>query len=856
MTSDATHPEHPVDDILSRGRLGSYRIRKELGHGGMGLVYLAEQEGLDRLVALKVVRPHLAVNPDLMARFVREYTTHAKLEHPNIVRFFDAGQADGFHYCAMEYLEADPLDQVIQDHDTTSDFALARQVARSLASALVYLHGQGTFHRDIKPSNVMVERGSGRIVLMDFGLVKPKDVTQLTRVGKTVGSPRYMAPETLQGAPADSRTDIYQVGVTLFQVATGRPAFEAPDLTALAAMILYGDPVSARALCPLVPEGMDRLIQNCMARLPDDRYQDGDALRQDVVRLEAGLPVRILAAPVEEAPAPPGTPSGSGAAPRLTTGSLAAVSAQHSRVNSGSASFSSSHPSVSGGHSSSLTFTPTGRIPPILPLLALGALASFVPFFLSSGGVSYRAEHVRAIPGVRAALLRWRGEPAYPPKVLVRPAGREDPDLVRIFLGQPAANGEDSEVVLEPLDPELTYEARIAFPGGAVSIPHQLPRVAADEPRVDVDLGYDDEGVAVRLRCHPPIRGSLRYRAHGSWREVGLGNEFRRDHDLRLPAPPDRGAWEDVTLSARAVGLARNIPLPPIPGRSLRRESIAGQIEALDMSALARAVRSAQQEATRALTRDEVLALVSIPGLKGLLADLEASGGLSSGPGADRRLFEALQRLEAVDAVLDAKEHPRVLQLPRAYPGVVRFAYPAERPAGGVRVGHWEIGEATSFLPQNGSKSSQTILQIYTGTTSTQRHEDVDMSIPLRGSLSPQGRSGIAVLARNLHPEYLFRFTFDGGPQLALWNESRSFPGLFWAQMAGLGRGDEVALAEAIQAHQNWIYAEFPAGWLEPPRTQLHMQLESHAGVSPDFLVDAYEVWIWPEAPPFPGQSS
>jgi hypothetical protein len=593
-----------------------------------------------------------------------------------------------------------------------------------------------------------------------------------------------------------------------------------------------------------------------MARNPDDRYQDGEALRQDVGRLEAVLPVRLLAVPVEEQPpAMPGTPSGSGASPRFSTGSMARMSAQHSRVTSGSVSFSSSLPAVSGGHSASMAVPPTTRMPPILPLLVLGALASFVPFFLSGGDGGYRAEHVEAVPGIRAALLRWHADPVYPPKVLVRPAGRDDPDLVRIFLGEAPSDGELCEVVLEPLDPELTYEARIAFPGGAVSIPHELPRIAADEPRVDVDLGYDEEGVSVRLRCHPPVRGSLRYRAHGTWREVGLGSEFRRDHELRLPAPPDRGAWEDVTLSARAVGLVRNIPLPPIPGRSLRRESIARQIEALDMTSLVGAVRTARKEADRELTRDEVLTLVDIPGLKDLLEDLESSGGLSSGPGADRRLYEALQRLEAVDAVLAAKEHPRTLLLPRAYSQVTRLAYPKERPQapGGVRVGHWVIGESTSFMPSNGSKSSQTILQIYTGTTSTKRHQEQELVVPVPGDLPPEGRSGMAILARNLHPEYLFRLTFDGGPQVAVWNDAKAFRGLFWAQMAGIDKGDEVALTEAIEAHQNWVYLEFPSRWLTPPRSRLHMQLESQAGVTPDFLVDAYEVWIWPEAPPFPG---
>ena len=110
----------------------------------------------------------------------------------------------------------------------------------------------------------------------------------------------------------------------------------------------------------------------------------------------------------------------------------------------------------------------------------------------------------------------------------------------------------------------------------------------------------------------------------------------------------------------------------------------------------------------------------------------------------------------------------------------------------------------------------------------------------------------MAILVRNLHPEYLFRFTFDGGPQLGVWNETRSFPGLFWAQMAGIDKDDQVAFTEAIRKHQNWIYAEFPRSWLQAPRTRLHMQLESHAGVSPDFLVDAYEVWVWERAPDFP----
>ncbi len=262
-------------------RLGPYQIEGPLGAGGMGEVYLARDTRLERTVAIKVLPPHLADSPELLQRFEREARAASSLNHPHICTVFDVGQQSGLHYLVMEHLQGETLASRIERGAVPVDEALA--IATQVADALDRAHRQGLVHRDLKPANVMLTRSGSK--LLDFGLAKlagpgvtdltsaPTQASPLTAHGAIVGTFQYIAPEQLEGAPADARSDIFSFGATLYEMITGRRAFEGKTQASLAAAVLKETPRPISAIAPGTPPALERLIATCLAKDPDERRQ-------------------------------------------------------------------------------------------------------------------------------------------------------------------------------------------------------------------------------------------------------------------------------------------------------------------------------------------------------------------------------------------------------------------------------------------------------------------------------------------------------------------------------------------------------------------------------------------------------
>jgi len=258
-------------------RIPGYVIETEIGRGGVATVYLATQQSLDRKVALKVMSPALAAEPDFTDRFEREGRTVARFSHPNIVTIYDVGVADYQHYIAMEYLSGGSLKRSLHQ---PLDIEFALTIVQEMAEALGYAHGQGYVHRDVKPENILF-RNDGVAVLTDFGIAKSSDShTQLTRSGTIVGTPRYMSPEQAQGEPATARSDIYALGVILYEMLTARPPFDTPESLA----VLYShinDPVPE---LPARCADLQSLVDAMMTKDPEDRVPDCETLG-DIVKM-------------------------------------------------------------------------------------------------------------------------------------------------------------------------------------------------------------------------------------------------------------------------------------------------------------------------------------------------------------------------------------------------------------------------------------------------------------------------------------------------------------------------------------------------------------------------------------------
>ncbi len=265
---------------LSGQTIGKYRIVEHLGRGGMAEVYKAYQPNLDRYVALKLMHAFLAADQDFIARFEREAKNVAALRHPNIVQVYDFDVQNGTPYMVMEYIEGGTLKSHLEDlarEGKQLSIAEGVHTVEEVGKALSYAHSHQMIHRDVKPANVLLEVG-GRVILTDFGIAKILTGPSYTVTGATIGTPAYMSPEQGLGRPGDHRSDIYALGVMLYQLATGQLPYEAD--TPLAVMLKHvNEPLPLpRTFKPDMPEGLERIILKAMAKNPDDRFQSADEM--------------------------------------------------------------------------------------------------------------------------------------------------------------------------------------------------------------------------------------------------------------------------------------------------------------------------------------------------------------------------------------------------------------------------------------------------------------------------------------------------------------------------------------------------------------------------------------------------
>jgi serine/threonine-protein kinase len=263
------------------GRIGHYKIVSELGRGGMGVVYKAHEESLNRYVAIKVLGEHLSADPSFVARFVREAQAAAALSHPNIIQIFFIGEDAGRHFFVMEFVSGRSLLDIVKQDGRVANPRAAQyllQAAHGLAAA----HDKGFLHRDIKPANLMVDE-RGLIKIADFGLALPSEATtKLTATGMLVGTPGYLSPEQCMGVPLDLRTDIYSLGVTYYEALTGRMPFEADSPMALLRQILQEEPPDITSLNREVDGDTRRIVHRMIAKEREQRYPTCHELAADL----------------------------------------------------------------------------------------------------------------------------------------------------------------------------------------------------------------------------------------------------------------------------------------------------------------------------------------------------------------------------------------------------------------------------------------------------------------------------------------------------------------------------------------------------------------------------------------------
>ncbi len=274
-----THPSPEFLD-LQTALAGEYSLQRELGRGGMGIVYLARDVQLDRDVAIKVLPTHLAHRPEARERFLREARMAAGLSHPHIVPIHRVSEVGGFVFFVMSYVEGETLGDRLRTRGPLPPAEAAR-ILREVAWALAYAHGRGIVHRDVKPDNILLEARTGRALVTDFGIAHGgRDPGVVTDPGKIMGTAHFMSPEQAASESIDGRSDIYALGVVGYLAVSGRLPYEAPTVPALLLRQATQEPPSVMRAAPGLPPALGAAIDRCLARDPAARFSDGEALAE------------------------------------------------------------------------------------------------------------------------------------------------------------------------------------------------------------------------------------------------------------------------------------------------------------------------------------------------------------------------------------------------------------------------------------------------------------------------------------------------------------------------------------------------------------------------------------------------
>ncbi len=280
---------------LQQAVAGRYSLERELGRGGMGIVFLARDVALDRLVAIKLLPPAQAAQPGLKERFLKEARTSAQLSHPNIVPIYLVDEEKSLVFFVMAYVEGETLGARLRAKGPLSP-AIGTRLLQEVAWGLAYAHLRGIVHRDVKPDNILIEAGTGRAMVSDFGIARAGTISGGTSIGEILGTAQFMSPEQACGENVDGRSDLYSLGIVGFYALSGALPFDAHDVPALLAMQITKPSPPLSSVAPGVPARVAQAIDKCLAKNPDDRFPTGEAFAEALA--QATMVVRETPAPI------------------------------------------------------------------------------------------------------------------------------------------------------------------------------------------------------------------------------------------------------------------------------------------------------------------------------------------------------------------------------------------------------------------------------------------------------------------------------------------------------------------------------------------------------------------------------
>ena len=306
-SSKEIHPEFtetlqtPIHELAAGSTFaGRYQVIEELGHGGMGRVYKVQDSDIKEQVALKLLRPEITLDQEAVERFSNELKLARKISHRNVCRMFDLGRAGGMTFITMEFVPGEDLKSFIHRSKQLS-LGTAISIAKQVCEGLEEAHRLGVVHRDLKPANIMIDK-DGDAKIMDFGIARSLSGRGITGAGVMIGTPEYMSPEQVEGKDVNPRSDIYSLGIILYEMVTGRVPFEGDTALGIAMKQKEEAPKNPRLLNPNLPDDLAGVILKCLEKDPAKRYLSAADVRAELERVEQGLPTTDRAAPQRATP--------------------------------------------------------------------------------------------------------------------------------------------------------------------------------------------------------------------------------------------------------------------------------------------------------------------------------------------------------------------------------------------------------------------------------------------------------------------------------------------------------------------------------------------------------------------------
>ena len=533
-----------------------YEIVRPIARGGMAEVYLARDQLLDRPVALKVLFPELSTDPSFVERFRREAQAAANLSHPNIISVYDWGEEDGTYFIVMEYVDGQPLSNILRSEGPLlPDRAAA--IGASVAAALAFAHRGGVVHRDVKPGNILID-SHDQVKIGDFGIARAASAKEnLTQTGAVMGTATYFSPEQAQGLSVDPRSDVYALGVVLFEMVAGRPPFQGDNPVSVAYKHVREEPPPLRELSPGVAPAFVSIVEMAMAKSPADRYSSAEDLRGDLLRFRQGRPVaasRRAQMPTAAVAATTMQPASDGT--RAMPATTVATAAPEERKTSTYVV---------------LLFVMLGLLAILLFLLGRS-----LDLFGSGGGGQV------AVPVVI-------GQPADEARATLEEAGFDVATALEENDGTPNIVFAQDPVAGTKIDKGDTVTIRVSKGPGSVEVPNVVGREVEDATRILETAGFaveatqeaDDEAAVGTVIDQDPASGEEATKGSTINLKVSSGKE-------KTAVPDVRGKAVDVAANelgqagfktvrqqeeSDSVGEGKVIRTSPAPGTPLERGS-------------------------------------------------------------------------------------------------------------------------------------------------------------------------------------------------------------------------------------------------------------------------------------------